>query len=76
MNLNHFRFSSSIAAITWCVALPLSLASSLAIAPAAHARPAPSCVTVTADLGHAPARHTYEKVGFELLPIARYFKKL
>jgi ribosomal protein S18 acetylase RimI-like enzyme len=28
------------------------------------------------DTGHAPARHTYEKVGFELLPIARYFKKL
>lgn len=28
------------------------------------------------DLGHAPARHTYEKVGFKLLPIARYFKKL
>jgi ribosomal protein S18 acetylase RimI-like enzyme len=28
------------------------------------------------DLGHAPARHTYEKLGFRLLPIARYFKKL
>lgn len=28
------------------------------------------------DLGHAPARHTYEKAGFELFPIARYFKKL
>jgi GNAT superfamily N-acetyltransferase len=28
------------------------------------------------DLGHAPARHTYEKVGFELFPVARYFKKL
>lgn len=28
------------------------------------------------DPGHAPARHTYEKVGFGLLPIARYFKKL
>ncbi len=28
------------------------------------------------DPGHAPARHTYEKAGFELLPIARYFKKL
>lgn len=28
------------------------------------------------DLGHAPARHTYEKLGFGLLPIARYFKKL
>lgn len=28
------------------------------------------------DPSHAPARHTYEKLGFELLPIARYFKKL
>ena len=28
------------------------------------------------DPGHTPARRTYEKVGFELLPIARYFKKL
>jgi GNAT superfamily N-acetyltransferase len=28
------------------------------------------------DLSHAPARRTYEKVGFGLLPIARYFKKL
>ena len=28
------------------------------------------------DPGHGPARHTYEKAGFELLPIARYFKKL
>ena len=28
------------------------------------------------DRGHAPARHTYEKVGFQLLPIARYFKTL
>ncbi|MBD2121884.1 GNAT family N-acetyltransferase [Trichocoleus sp. FACHB-262] len=28
------------------------------------------------DPGHAPARHTYEKLGFGLLPIARYFKKL
>ena len=28
------------------------------------------------DRGHAPARHTYEKAGFEMLPIARYFKKL
>lgn len=28
------------------------------------------------DPGHAPARHTYEKAGFELFPIARYFKKL
>lgn len=28
------------------------------------------------DPGHAPARHTYEKAGFGLLPVARYFKKL
>lgn len=28
------------------------------------------------DSGHAPARRTYEKLGFRLLPIARYFKKL
>lgn len=28
------------------------------------------------DPGHSPARHTYEKLGFGLLPIARYFKKL
>jgi len=28
------------------------------------------------DPGHLPARHTYEKAGFGLLPIARYFKKL
>lgn len=28
------------------------------------------------DLGHAPARRTYEKLDFGLLPIARYFKKL
>lgn len=28
------------------------------------------------DPGHAPARHTYEKVGFEMWQVARYFKKL
>lgn len=28
------------------------------------------------DPGHAAARHTYEKVGFERFPVARYFKKL
>ncbi|NER52278.1 MAG: GNAT family N-acetyltransferase [Symploca sp. SIO1A3] len=28
------------------------------------------------DSGHAPARHTYEKIGFRLFPVARYFKKL
>jgi GNAT superfamily N-acetyltransferase len=33
-------------------------------------------VETGADRGHAPARRTYEKLGFGLLPIARYFKKL
>ena len=33
-------------------------------------------VETGADPGHGPARHTYEKAGFELLPTARYFKKL
>jgi GNAT superfamily N-acetyltransferase len=28
------------------------------------------------DPGHAPARRAYEKVGFELWPVARYFKSL
>lgn len=28
------------------------------------------------DAGHEPARRTYEKSGFDLFPIARYFKKL
>jgi ribosomal protein S18 acetylase RimI-like enzyme len=28
------------------------------------------------DPGHGPARRTYEKAGFRLLPVARYFKKL
>ena len=28
------------------------------------------------DPGHAAARRTYEKAGYTLLPIARYFKKL
>jgi len=28
------------------------------------------------DPGHAAARRTYEKAGFRMLPIARYFKKL
>jgi len=28
------------------------------------------------DPGHAPARRTYERAGFTLLPIARYFKNL
>ncbi|MEM6753712.1 MAG: GNAT family N-acetyltransferase [Cyanobacteria bacterium P01_C01_bin.38] len=33
-------------------------------------------VETASDSGHEKARHTYEKVGFELFPIARYFKKL
>jgi GNAT superfamily N-acetyltransferase len=28
------------------------------------------------DPGHAPARCTYQKLGFGLFPVARYFKKL
>jgi GNAT superfamily N-acetyltransferase len=28
------------------------------------------------DPGHAPARRTYEKLGFGLWSVARYFKKL
>lgn len=28
------------------------------------------------DPGHAAARRTYEKAGYQLLPISRYFKKL
>jgi ribosomal protein S18 acetylase RimI-like enzyme len=28
------------------------------------------------DPGHAPARRTYERSGFTLLPVARYFKNL
>ena len=33
-------------------------------------------VETGADPGHAPARATYENCGFELFPVARYFKKL
>lgn len=33
-------------------------------------------VKTGSDPGHAPARRTYEKMGFGLFPIARYFKKL
>jgi RimJ/RimL family protein N-acetyltransferase len=28
------------------------------------------------DPGHAPARAAYEKAGFRVLPLARYFRKL
>ncbi|WP_019499772.1 GNAT family N-acetyltransferase [Pseudanabaena sp. PCC 6802] len=33
-------------------------------------------VETGSDPGHAPARRTYEKAGFGLWPVARYFKKL
>lgn len=33
-------------------------------------------VETGSDPGHNPARCTYEKLGFGLLPVARYFKKL
>ena len=38
-----------------------------------------TCVTVATgcDPGHAPARHTYEKVGFDVsLPTVRYYREL
>lgn len=41
-----------------------------------HARMRVAMVETGGDPGHAPARRTYEKAGFGLLPIARYFKKL
>jgi GNAT superfamily N-acetyltransferase len=33
-------------------------------------------VETGADPGHAPARRTYERSGFQIFPVARYFKKL
>ena len=33
-------------------------------------------VATGGDPGHAPARQTYERVGFGLLPLAQYYKKL
>ena len=33
-------------------------------------------VETGSDPGHAPARRTYEKAGFTLVPVARYFLKL
>lgn len=33
-------------------------------------------VETGSDPGHAPARRTYESLGFGLLPVFRYFKKL
>lgn len=41
-----------------------------------HAGMSIAMVETGCDPGHAPARHTYEKAGFELFPVARYFKKL
>ena len=41
-----------------------------------EARMSVAMVDTGGDPGHEPARHTYEKAGFRLLPIARYFKKL
>jgi GNAT superfamily N-acetyltransferase len=41
-----------------------------------HAGMSVAMVETGGDPGHAPARRTYEKLGFRLLPIARYFKKL
>jgi len=33
-------------------------------------------VSTGGDEGHAPARQTYERAGFRLLPLAQYYKKL
>ena len=33
-------------------------------------------VETGSDPGHAPARRVYEKAGYRLLPVARYFKAL
>ncbi len=33
-------------------------------------------VATGGDPGHAPARRTYEKLGFRILPLAQYYKKL
>lgn len=33
-------------------------------------------VETGADPGHAPARRTYERSGFQIFPVARYFKKI
>jgi ribosomal protein S18 acetylase RimI-like enzyme len=41
-----------------------------------HSGVSVAMVETGADPGHAPARRTYEKMGFGLLPISRYFKKL
>ena len=44
-----------------------------------HMRAAGLCIGIVetgGDPGHAPARRTYEKAGFTLMPIARYFVAL
>ena len=40
------------------------------------ARMSIAMVETGGDPGHERARRIYEKVGFELFPVARYFKKL
>ncbi|MES1021322.1 GNAT family N-acetyltransferase [Gloeocapsa sp. BRSZ] len=40
------------------------------------ARMSVAMVATGGDPGHAPARHTYEKLGFRILPLAQYYKKL
>jgi hypothetical protein len=38
--------------------------------------PCRRCLETGADPGHGPARRTYEKADFKLVPVARYFKAL
>lgn len=33
-------------------------------------------VSTGGDIGHAPARRTYEKAGFTPMPVVNYFKAL
>lgn len=47
-----------------------------ALARMKDARMSVAMVETGGDSGHQAARNTYEKAGFRLLPIARYFKKL
>jgi mycothiol synthase len=42
----------------------------------ADAGMAVAMVETGGDIGHAPARRTYEQLGFTVVPIARYYKKL
>jgi GNAT superfamily N-acetyltransferase len=41
-----------------------------------HAGMSIAMVETGGDPGHGPARRAYEKAGFGLWPVARYFKKL